>query len=53
MFLNSIFERQKSPKTCRDYPSKKFDNYGLDFDIDFELKMKDKAINHYVKEIAI
>lgn len=53
LFHYSESREGKNPRRHADYPSKKFDNYGLDFDIDFELKMKDKAINHYVKEIAI
>ena len=32
-----------------DYPQCKFNNYGLDFDVDFEFKMKDKAIKHFLQ----
>ena len=36
-----------NPRAHADYANKTFNTYGLDFDIDFELKMKDKAIQQY------
>ena len=37
-----------NPRAHADYADNIFQTYGLDFDLDFELKMKDKAINRYV-----
>ena len=34
-----------------DYPSKKPNTYGLDFDLDFEFKMKDKAIDFFESKL--
>lgn len=36
-----------NPRAHADYAYNKFNTYDLDFDIDFELKMKDKAIQKY------
>lgn len=36
-----------NPRAHADYPEKQFNNYGLDFDVDMELKMKDLAIQKY------
>jgi UV DNA damage endonuclease len=36
-----------NPRAHADYANNTFNTYGLDFDIDFELKMKDKAILSY------
>lgn len=33
-----------NPRAHADYPSEKPETYGLDFDLDFEFKMKDRAI---------
>ena len=38
---------EKNPKAHADYPSYKPEFYGLDFDMDFEFKMKDRAIDKY------
>jgi len=37
-----------NPRAHSDYAKKSFNTYDLDFDIDFELKMKDHAISEYV-----
>jgi len=39
-----------NPRAHSDYAYNKFATYGLDFDLDFELKMKDKAILRYMEE---
>ena len=39
-----------NPRAHADYAYNAFDTYGLDFDIDFELKQKDKAILQYKGE---
>jgi len=36
-----------NPRAHADYAENQFDNYGLEFDIDMELKMKDYAIEHH------
>ena len=36
-----------NPRAHADYANNTFNTYGLDFDLDFELKMKDKAISHF------
>ena len=36
-----------NPRAHADYANQPFDNYGLEFDIDMELKMKDYAIEHH------
>jgi UV DNA damage endonuclease len=43
----------KNPRAHADYAHNKFNTYGLDFDIDFELKMKDKAIEKYAMEVCV
>jgi UV DNA damage endonuclease len=40
-----------NPRAHSDYAFNKFNTYGLDFDLDFELKMKDDAINQYVNTV--
>lgn len=50
--VNPLFHYSESregdnPRAHADYPSKKPDFYGLDFDLDFEFKMKDRAIAFY------
>ena len=42
-----------NPRAHADYAEKYFNNYGLDFDLDFELKMKDLAIDKYLSCISI
>lgn len=37
-----------NPRAHSDYAKKSFNTYDLDFDIDFELKMKDHAISEYI-----
>lgn len=34
-----------NPRAHADYPSGSFETYGLDFDLDFEFKMKDRAVS--------
>lgn len=36
-----------NPRAHADYANKSFNTYGLNFDLDFELKMKDHAISEY------
>lgn len=40
-----------NPRAHSDYAKKSFNTYGLEFDIDFELKMKDHAIAEYTNLI--
>ena len=42
-----------NPRKHADYASKSFNTYGLDFDLDMELKMKDKAIAKYNEGILV
>ena len=42
-----------NPRKHADYASKSFNTYGLDFDVDMELKMKDKAIAQYVEGVLV
>jgi UV DNA damage endonuclease len=42
-----------NPRAHADYAHNKFNTHGLDFDIDFELKMKDKAIEKYAMEVCV
>lgn len=42
-----------NPRAHADYANKPFNTYGLDFDIDFELKMKDKAILQYINNLEL
>lgn len=37
-----------NPRAHADYAENKFENYGRNIDVDFELKMKDKAIEKYL-----
>ena len=37
-----------NPRAHADYAEQPFETYGLDFDVDMELKMKDKAISSYL-----
>lgn len=40
-----------NPRAHSDYANNQFNTYGLEFDIDFELKMKDHAISRYLDEV--
>lgn len=40
-----------NPRAHADYANKTFNSYGLNFDVDMELKMKDKAIKQYERSI--
>ena len=42
-----------NPRKHADYASQPFNTYGLDFDVDMELKMKDKAISEYCKGVYV
>lgn len=42
-----------NPRAHADYANKTFNTYGLDFDVDMELKMKDKAILKYQEEYYV
>ena len=42
-----------NPRKHADYASKPFNTYGLDFDVDMELKMKDKAIATYLEGVLV
>jgi len=42
-----------NPRKHADYASKTFNTYGLDFDVDMELKMKDKAIAQYLEGVLV
>ena len=42
-----------NPRAHADYPSKRPDNYGLNFDLDFEFKMKDRAISLFESTILM
>jgi UV DNA damage endonuclease len=52
LFHYSESKEGKNPRAHADYAINKFDNYGFDFDIDFELKQKDQAIEKYLQEVA-
>lgn len=42
-----------NPRAHADYAENTFNTYNLDFDLDFELKMKDNAINRYKNLVLI
>ena len=42
-----------NPRKHAEYAQGWFDTYGLDFDLDMELKMKDKAIAKYSQELLV
>ena len=42
-----------NPRKHADYATKQFNTYGLDFDVDMELKMKDRAIAKYNDEVLV
>lgn len=47
LFHYSESKPGNNPRAHADYAKKSFNTYNLDFDIDFELKMKDYAISEY------
>jgi UV DNA damage endonuclease len=47
LFHYSESREGKNPRAHADFPSEKPRTYGLDFDLDFEFKMKDRAIDLY------
>lgn len=47
LFHYSESKPGNNPRAHADYAKKSFNTYDLDFDIDFELKMKDHAISEY------
>jgi UV DNA damage endonuclease len=53
LFHYSESKEGNNPRAHADYASKKFDTYGLEFDLDFELKMKDKAIQSFREQFTI
>jgi UV DNA damage endonuclease len=44
LFHLSESRDEKNPRAHSDHPTKRPDTYGLDFDLDMEFKMKDKAV---------
>lgn len=48
LFHLSESRDDKNPRAHADYPSLKPETYGLDFDLDFEYKMKDLAIERFL-----
>jgi UV DNA damage endonuclease len=51
LFHFSESKDQKNIRAHSDYPSFVPETYGLDFDLDFEFKMKEKAIEFYESKI--
>jgi UV DNA damage endonuclease len=49
LFHYSESREGNNPRAHADYAESPFDNYGLEFDIDFELKAKDYAIEHHAE----
>jgi UV DNA damage endonuclease len=47
LFHYSESKPGNNPRAHADYAENPFDNYGLEFDVDMELKMKDYAIEHH------
>lgn len=43
----------KNPRAHNDYAEHPFNTYGFDFDVDMELKMKDKAIQQYTNGVLV
>jgi UV DNA damage endonuclease len=41
-----------NPRAHSDYANNNFNTYDLDFDLDFELKMKDHAISQYLEKVV-
>ena len=50
LFHYSESREGNNPRHHADYAYNNFNTYGLDFDVDFELKMKDNAINAHRQE---
>lgn len=53
LFHYSESREGKNPRAHADYATKEFNTYGLDFDLDFELKMKDKALEAYCEQFNL
>lgn len=51
LFHLSESKNDKQIRAHSDYPTQEPNTYGLDFDLDFEFKMKDKAIAFFENEI--
>lgn len=49
LFHYSESKEGNNPRAHADYAKEPFDTYGLDFDVDMELKMKDRAIANYLE----
>lgn len=49
IFHYSESDSSNNPRKHAEYATKKINTYGLDFTCDFELKMKDKAIQKYME----
>ena len=44
-----IHQKEHNPRAHADYAENAFNTYGLEFDIDMELKAKDYAIEHLIE----
>jgi len=53
LFHVSESRDQTNPRAHADYPSRAIETYGLDFDLDFEYKMKDFAIERFERELCL
>jgi UV DNA damage endonuclease len=53
LFHFSESRDERNLKAHADYPSYRPDGYGLDFDMDFEFKMKEKAIERFEKDLCL
>jgi UV DNA damage endonuclease len=49
LFHYSESKPGNNPRAHADYAEQPFDNYGLEFDVDYELKAKDYAIEHHAE----
>lgn len=52
LFHYSESAEGSNPRKHADFAVKEFNSYGLDFDLDMELKKKDEAINYYLNEVV-
>lgn len=52
LFHYSESREDANPRAHADYPSKKPETYGLNFDLDYEFKMKDKAIAFHLENLS-
>ena len=52
LFHYSESREGNNPRAHADYSTQVFNTYGLDFDIDMELKMKDKSILNHQQELS-